>query len=281
MKANTSIFYESRQLSRLFLGSGTFFAEKLTLPPTAFGKSIVQSEINIARDAVICFFFVFAIILTPLTARASQQQSLASIVMQAEAFIEQYDFQSPYPAGIKIKPLDKRLRLQACFKPLDISFTRADMTYGNTSLTIKCPTKPYWKFLLPATITLYDDVLVTRRPLLKDEVIDPSTIRVKKQNITSLHQGYFKQNIDVSHLQARRNLGAGTILTPNTVAPRLMVKSGQIVTIVLDYQGIAIRTSGKALQSAKLGDIVRVRNLQTSRVVEGIVQGDALVRVGI
>lgn len=276
MKAKQTRFSNSRRIFWQIDGVRPRFADNLTAKTTSMLRSIVEHCKNIAPYAAVCLLMIAS------TAIASQQQqSLASIVMQAEAFIEQYDYQSPYPANIRIRPLDNRLRLQACFKPLEIGFTRADLTYGNTNLTVRCPTAPYWKILLPATITLYDDVMITRRPLLRGESLDPAIISVKKRKISGLQQGYFRQGVDVSHLQARRNLGAGIILTPNTVAPRLMVKSGQMVTIVLDYKGIAIKASGKALQSAKLGELVRVRNLQTSRVVEGIVQGEALVRINI
>ncbi len=60
-----------------------------------------------------------------------------------------------------------------------------------------------------------------------------------------------------------------------------MVRSGQQVTLVLDYKGLQIKSTGTALRSASLGEIVKVRNNQSLRVVEGIVSGDALVRVSI
>ncbi len=252
------------------------FAGKLTVRRPRNVTSIVQLAKNIAGFLLICCSMI-----VPHNSSASQLQSLPSIVMQAEAFIEQYDYQSPYSPEVQIRPLDKRLRLQACFEPLQISFTRPDLTYGNTSLTVKCPTAPYWKILLPVSVALYDDVLVTRRPVLRNEMFDASSVRVKKQNVSGLRQGYYRKDTDLTHLQSRRNLRSGTALTPSTVTPRLMVKSGQLVTIVLDYKGIAIRTTGKALQSARLGELIRVKNNQTSKIVEGIVQGDALVRVNI
>ena len=256
--------------------SAAQIAGKLTDNWSKSGISIVQLSKNIAGFLLICCSMI-----VPHNSSASQLQSLPSIVMQAEAFIEQYDYQSPYAPEVRIKSLDKRLRLQACFEPLQISFTREDLTYGNTSLTVKCPKAPYWKILLPISVALYDDVLVTRRPVLRGEMLEGSSVRVKKQNISGLRQGYYRKDTDLTHLQSRRNLRSGTVLTPNNVTARLMVKTGQLVTIVLDYKGIAIRTTGEALQSARLGEIIRVKNNQTSKIVEGIVQGDALVRVNI
>lgn len=251
-------------------------ADNLTVHWPKSRQSIVQLGKNIAAFVLFCGSMI-----VPSTGPASQLQSLPSIIMQAEAFVEQYDYQSPYTPEIQIKSLDKRLRLQACFEPLQITFTRPDLTHGNTSLTVQCPEAPYWKILLPVSIALYDDVLITSRPVLRGELLDSTSVKIKKQNISGLRQGYYRKDADLTHLQSRRNLRSGTVLTPTAVSQRLMVKSGQLVTIVLDYKGIAIRTTGKALQSARLGDVIRVKNSQTSKVVEGIVQGDALVRVNI
>ncbi len=60
-----------------------------------------------------------------------------------------------------------------------------------------------------------------------------------------------------------------------------MVKSGQNVTLILDYKGINIRTSGKALRSAGMGQLVKVRNSTSQKIVEGIVTGEGLVKVNL
>jgi flagella basal body P-ring formation protein FlgA len=82
-------------------------------------------------------------------------------------------------------------------------------------------------------------------------------------------------------MQAARNLKSGAILTTANLQARNLVESGQRITIVLDFQGLSVKTSGMALQSAALGQTVKVRNLQSQRVVEGIVSGSAEVRVSL
>ena len=73
----------------------------------------------------------------------------------------------------------------------------------------------------------------------------------------------------------------GTVLTPANLRPLLLVRSGQQVTLLLDFNGLQVRSSGKALQSARLGQLVKVRNSQSRKIVEGVVAGEGLVRIGI
>jgi flagella basal body P-ring formation protein FlgA len=42
-----------------------------------------------------------------------------------------------------------------------------------------------------------------------------------------------------------------------------------------------IRSTGEALQSASLGEVIKVRNTQSLKIVEGVVSGEAQVRVSL
>lgn len=128
---------------------------------------------------------------------------------------------------------------------------------------------------------MYADVAVNSRPLLKGQIIDQSTIKFEKQSIVRLKNGYYSRSSSLNQLQAKRNLPRGTVLTPSNLNPRLLVRSGQQVTLVLEYNGLQIRSTGQALQSASMGQTVRVRNSQSLKIVEGVVSGEAQVRVSI
>ena len=213
--------------------------------------------------------------------QAGEIQSLTSIQLQSEAFIAQYPYESPYPVGFKIDNLDSRLRLKACPEALEIEFAQRLKIHGNTALRIKCPLKPGWKIHLPVRVDLYDDVLVSAKPLVKGQIIDESSVTLQKQNISRLNYGYYAKQAALGQLQVRRNLTRGTVLTPSNLVPRLLVRSGQQVTLLLAYKGIQIKSSGLALRSASLGERVKVRNSQSGKVVEGVVSGESQVRISI
>jgi flagella basal body P-ring formation protein FlgA len=215
------------------------------------------------------------------SAQASEIQSLTSIQLQAESYIVNYPYESPYPPTFKLGHLDSRLRLRACREPLSIEFSRRDLVFGNTALMIRCPIEAGWKIHLPVRIDVFDDVVVASKAMLKGQKIDESAITFQKHNIARLKNGYYSKNSALQQLQARRNLVRGAVLTPSNLSPLLMVRSGQQVTLVLSYNGLQIKSTGKALQSATLGQLVRVRNSQSLKIVEGVVAGEGLVRISI
>ena len=212
---------------------------------------------------------------------ANDFQSLQSIRMQAEEFILQYAYETPYPPRFDVSQIDSRLRLKACPYPLLFEFSNRQKTQGSTALTVRCELNTGWKLILPVRIDLFDDVLITAKSLHKGQIIDERQVKFQKQDISRLNNGYYSRNDELSGLEVRRNLKRGAILTPGSLRPRLMVKSGQRVTLVLNYKGLQIKSSGMALQSARRGEVIKVRNNQSKRIVEGIVSGEAEVRVNI
>ncbi len=216
-----------------------------------------------------------------IPARAADFQSLASIRLQAEQFVMSWPYESPYPARFRAGNLDSRLRLKACAAPLEIDFANRDRVYGNTALVIRCPVNTTWKLHLPVSIEVFADVAVAANPLVKGQILDAAAIKMQKTNVARLKNGYFAETRALAGLEARRNLRSGTVLTPRNLQPRLLVKSGQQVTLVLDYRGLQVKSSGQALQSARMGQRVRVRNSQSQRIVEGVVSGEGLVKITI
>ncbi len=210
---------------------------------------------------------------------AQTSQSLTSVSLQAEEFIVSYPYQTPYPVSFEIAEMDSRLRLKPCKEALDIRFTHADRTSGNTSLKIQCRAPVSWKLHVPVRIDLYDDAAFTRTPLLRGQSISTRDIGFRKTRVTGLRQGYFTAKDSLERLQARRNLPAGRVLTPANLAEKKLVHSGQSVNILLDIKGLQIKSSGKALQSASLGQVIKVKNLQSQKIIQATVSGPGEVRV--
>ena len=208
-------------------------------------------------------------------------QSLALIQLQADSFIHQHPYDSPYPVRAELGYIDNRLKLKKCLDPLNIQFSRSDKTYGRTAITVSCNTNISWKIHLPVKIDLYDDVLVAAQGLARGQIIDASKVVLKKVRVSDLNSGYFDASDSIQDYQVSRPLKRGEILSSRNLSPRMMVQSGQKVTLVLDFKGIQIKSSGLALRSARLGEVIKVRNLQSSRIVEGVVSGEATVRVTI
>lgn len=80
--------------------------------------------------------------------------------------------------------------------------------------------------------------------------------------------------------EARRGLRAGEPLRSADLRTPLMVRKGGLVTLSYSTDTMRLTLSGRALSEGVLGDVVRVLNLQSSRVVEAVIDGkdSAVVR---
>jgi len=248
------------------------------------GAGFPRATAKYSRNAgkqMIAVLWLSLLSINALGSDINERQSLASITLQAEAFLAAQVYSSPYPARYKFSRLDSRLNLKPCDSSLDIKFTRADKTMGNTSLTIRCKTPVNWQIHLPVRVDLYDDIAVSKSPLMKGQSIQRAQITFQKKKISSLQQGYFRRSDSLDDFIVKRNLPSSTILTSAIMEPKLMVASGQRVTIVLKVDGLQIKSTGLALQSARLGQIIKVKNTSSDKIIEGIVSSQGVVNVNL
>ncbi len=79
---------------------------------------------------------------------------------------------------------------------------------------------------------------------------------------------------------ARRMLLPGEPVPVNAVDEPRLVSRGTPTQIVFEEQGLLITAVGAPLQNGGLGDVIRVRNTDTNRIVLGTVMADGRIRTG-
>lgn len=79
---------------------------------------------------------------------------------------------------------------------------------------------------------------------------------------------------------ARRMLLPGEPVPVNAVDDPRLVSRGASVQIVFEENGLLITAAGSPLQNGGLGEMIRVRNVDTNRIVMGTVMADGRIRTG-
>jgi flagella basal body P-ring formation protein FlgA len=79
---------------------------------------------------------------------------------------------------------------------------------------------------------------------------------------------------------ARRMLLPGEPVPVNAVDDPRLVSRGAPTQIVFEENGLFITTVGSPLQNGGLGELIRVRNSDTGRIILGTVMADGRVRTG-
>ncbi|MFN2303459.1 MAG: flagellar basal body P-ring formation chaperone FlgA, partial [Anaerolineales bacterium] len=91
--------------------------------------------------------------------------------------------------------------------------------------------------------------------------------------------GYFTSVDEVIGMRLRRPIRRDETLSPSNLKPRLLVKRGDIVTILAEIKGLTVRVNGNALTDGHRGDEIRVKNQRSKRILQAEVIGPGTVRV--
>lgn len=182
-------------------------------------------------------------------------------------------------AQIEVSEPDPRLRLARCDQPLQAEFAPGARPMGNTTVWVRCPGHSPWSVYLPAQVRIFAQVLVAAHPLARGVALTESDFTTSRQDLAAASGSPLTVTSQALGKHLRYPLAAGTILSASMLESPPLVRRGQPVTIVSGGGGVEIRAAGEALADGGNGDTIRVRNLQTKRVLEATVQATGLVRV--
>ncbi|HPA37483.1 MAG TPA: flagellar basal body P-ring formation chaperone FlgA [Phenylobacterium sp.] len=79
---------------------------------------------------------------------------------------------------------------------------------------------------------------------------------------------------------ARRPLRQGAAVSLRDVAQPLVIKTGDVVTVSYEADGISLSIQGKALANGAIGDTLLVQNPTSKKTLQAVVTGPGLASIG-
>jgi flagella basal body P-ring formation protein FlgA len=209
----------------------------------------------------------------------SSIQSLPAVRRAAEAALRRE--LDPNITGVSLvaADLDARLRLPACTGPLVTSATMPRGMQTRVLVRVACRHNATWNLNVPVAIQRKADVLVLRRAIGRGESIGAGDVTVQARVLPGLGSPYVSGVADLTGRLTRRPLPAGTAVTADALAAALLIHRGQNVTLAASNGGVEVRAPGLALANASAHQRVRVQNLNSLKIVEGVADTDGVVRV--
>jgi flagellar basal body P-ring formation protein FlgA len=123
------------------------------------------------------------------------------------------------------------------------------------------------------------DVLVTRRAVARGETLTAADVHVHSRVLPGLASPFVGRVADLAARPARRPIPEGTAVAADALSPAMLIRRGQNVTLAAASAGIEVRAPGLALADAVAHQRVRVQNLHSLKIVEGVADTDGVVRV--
>ena len=147
---------------------------------------------------------VFGIsLLLPTISLASEYANISEIYPEIQDFLYS-ELSGRYHGTIIIKPskLDDRFKLRACEQPYEYELPARSQIGNRTTIIVSCP-YPAWSMYIPVNVAIYNDAVLTRRPLSRGEIVGPEDLDIQKVNIASLTHGFFNSIDEVVGLSAK------------------------------------------------------------------------------
>lgn len=119
------------------------------------------------------------------------------------------------------------------------------------------------------------DTVVPTRTIRAQQVIGSGDLKLREVEVA----GGFSMIEEVAGLEARVALYPGRPVRAGDVGPPAVVERNQLVALVFDRGGLIIRTEGRVLDRAGVGDLVKVMNLTSRATLFGRVLADGTISV--
>ncbi len=203
-------------------------------------------------------------------------EPIASIRHAAEQFVRSQ--MPPGEKGIVVHAgaLDSRLRLARCQAPLQAGMLAGARLQPNMSISVGCHTGAHWTLYVPVSIESRIDVWALRQPENAGVRLTSADLAPETRLVSGVAAGYVTNLALLSRSTLRHPMPAGAVLHASDLLADFMVRQGQQVTLIASIDGIEVRATGVALQDGRYGELIRVQNPESKKVVQGTV-GDAHV----
>jgi flagellar basal body P-ring formation protein FlgA len=132
-------------------------------------------------------------------------------------------------------------------------------------------------FWLTVGVSINAEIITAAKKIALGDSITPDAVLKKFVEISDLRASYARNIEAVIGKIASKTISSGEFLTNEAVADPFLVKHGDAVNLRLERNGLVLTSTVRAEQDGRLGQIIRVRNMDFSTVLRAQVTGRAQV----
>ena len=121
--------------------------------------------------------------------------------------------------------------------------------------------------------------MVAKRALIKGSRITDEDLQQVEMDAQRLKQGYFTDKQQLVGLISKQNISPNSPLSPYNIELAKLIHKGEQVAIIATDNHLTISMDGIALNEGVLGDLIKVKNKSSHKIVEAQVSGKKQVKI--
>ncbi len=164
---------------------------------------------------------------------------------------------------------------------LDVSLVDPNKDRGNIELivTARSNVVPLFKVSVIFKVRVFQNVVIVKRKIGRHQRLTRENMFLGKREITGMHDLSFSSVDDLTDKVAIRTILPNAIITENIVEIPPTVQKGSVVKLYIEANNFSIVTKGLAQEAGRTGEVIKVRNLDSKKVIYGKVVGPERVQI--
>jgi flagella basal body P-ring formation protein FlgA len=152
-----------------------------------------------------------------------------------------------------------------------------DRTY---QVTARVDGKEVWRMPLRVRQKVYQTVVVAKRPIRRGQTIAAEDVTAVRRTLNASKEAGFTSSLNaIVGTLANRPIAQDEPINETMVRSAAAITEGSRVLVVYETPRLSMTVTGVAMVNGQIGSFIPVRNLQTGKVIYGIVQADDRVKV--
>jgi flagella basal body P-ring formation protein FlgA len=153
-----------------------------------------------------------------------------------------------------------------------------DLTKTSIMIPIHSINEPEKKGWVVGEIKRYQQVPVLNHPVKVGDVITPDLVSIEKRLLLNSRQSVVSPS-QLMGMQAARYLNAGQVISYNDLKKEQIMKRGQMVKAIAGHSAFQVSISAQVEEAGAVGDVIKVRNLDSQKIIVARVIDKGLVRI--
>jgi flagella basal body P-ring formation protein FlgA len=182
---------------------------------------------------------------------------------------------------LQVGPIQRNLQLANCENAVKSGIAPGLRQAGRVLVELRCEGRAgaAWHIYVPVRMVGTSSVAIAAHAIVAGTVLTARDISIEQRDLAALPPGYLDDPGIAIGLTASRAIAGGAILTNQQLLGTRAVQRGQTVTLVADLGGMSVRMAGRALSDGLVNQRIRVENLSSGKVVEGIARSEQVVEI--
>jgi flagellar basal body P-ring formation protein FlgA len=236
---------------------------------------------KLSRRKLGCRCALAALALAPVLAGAeiSDPRDIAQLeaLAKSEAALE-FPALTPRQRFL-VGPIEPHLQFDKCNRPVKPVVASPQHMKDRVMIELLCHDPKPWHLYVPVRIVSTSPVAVAVHAIVAGTVVKATDLKIEEHDISELPLGFLDDPAIAVGLLASRPIAEGAYLTNQQLTAPKVVQRGQSVTLLADAGGISVRMAGRALSDGLMNQRVRVQNLSSGKIVEGIARSEQVVEI--